>query len=89
MTEFNPGLTARLATKAKARLVWKSRLRDAAIKRVDRPAGDLTRPVGTFDMGQWDIRPTDGAAAVVVFVQHSCRADDLRSTKMADVSIKP
>ena len=30
MTEFDPGLTARLATKAKARLVWnwKDRLRD-------------------------------------------------------------
>ena len=64
-------------------------LRDATIKRIDQPAGGLTRPVGTFDMGQWDIRPTDGAAAVVVFVQHSCRADDLRSTLMADVSIKP
>ena len=64
-------------------------MRDASIKRIDQPAGGLTRPVGKFDMGQWDIRPTDGAAAVVVFVQHSCRANDLRSTKMADVRIKP
>ena len=64
-------------------------LRDASIKRVDKLATGVTRPVGKFDMGQWDVRPTTGAVSVVIFVQHSCRANDLRSTKMADVSIKP
>ena len=62
-------------------------LRDASIRRVDQMANDLTRPIGKFEMGVWDIRPTTGATAVEVYVQHSCRAGDLRSTKMAAVKL--
>jgi len=62
-------------------------LRDASIRRVDQMANENTRPLGKFDMGVWDIRPTTGATAVEVYVQHSCRAGDLRSTKMAEVKL--
>jgi len=61
--------------------------RDTVIHRVDMPAQSLTKPLGTFDMGFWDIRPVKGASSVVVYVQHACDADDLRTTKLAEVKL--
>jgi len=60
---------------------------DAVIKRVDAITQGTTRPLGYYNMGNWDIRPTTGATGVVVYAQHSCDADDLRSTKMAEVKL--
>jgi hypothetical protein len=62
--------------------------RDTIIKRIDMPSEGKTKPRGTFDIGQWELYPIDGATHVSVWVQHSCGQDDLRSTRIADVELK-
>jgi len=58
---------------------------DAVIKRIDAITQGTTRPIGYYNMGNWDVRPTTEATGVVVYAQHSCDVHDLRSTKMAEV----
>jgi len=61
--------------------------RDTHITRIDRNETRVTRPRGIYDIGQWRIRPVDGATSVTVWAQHSCREGDVRLTKIAEVAL--
>lgn len=45
-----------------------------------------TRPLGTFDMGNWKVWPTKGADAVFLYMEHDCD-NRIVVTKVAEVSL--
>jgi hypothetical protein len=47
----------------------------------------ITRPVGNYEGGQWRIWPTNGAAGVVIFVQHDCGKGRLVTSKLAEARL--
>ena len=59
---------------------------DANIARVGLPMTGTTRPMGTFDIGQWRVWPVDKADLVVIFVQHICDGRAI-STRIAEIDI--
>lgn len=63
-------------------------MKDTRTVRVDLAEDASTKPLGTFDLGQWLIFPIGDADAVEMHVTHSCGPGDIRVTKIADVSLK-
>jgi hypothetical protein len=45
---------------------------DINIERIDIPADGNTKPLGTFDVGQWRAWPVAGTKRIVLYVQHNC-----------------
>jgi hypothetical protein len=62
-------------------------LRDASAARRDRAEVGVTRPAGqAFDAGLWELWPTDGAVAALLYAQHDCDGR-LVSSLLAEVKL--
>lgn len=69
--------------------VKESVMTDAKAVKLGIPEDGSTKPMGTFDLGQWLVFPTGDADSVQMFVTHSCAPGDIRVTKIADVKLSP
>jgi hypothetical protein len=61
-------------------------LHDAFAQRLDMPNRGDSKPLGSFDIGQWRVWPVQGAKSIVMFSQHDCDGR-LVSTKMVEVAL--
>jgi hypothetical protein len=59
-------------------------LRDTFVLRVDMPATNATRPIGTQSLGVWRAWPVEGARSVQLWASHQCDGRLVR-TLMAEV----
>lgn len=59
---------------------------DTLITRIDMPSEGKTKPLGSYDIGNWRVRPVTGASAVSIYAQHECDARVVL-TKIAEVQL--